>query len=197
MHFKKQLSVDVGCRGRVAAHHETPRGGVGGRLAGGSRSPLGLTCSALPDASRFFPPVLSSRFFNLFCRPAGAPSPSRSHPVLSPGRSCLSLFNDAEPGGGLHLIMDQPRALIGGETQLGTRSTLLMSLRGGEGGRRRGREGRLRPRLGTTTTPGVTVARHSRGSMIYIWDQPFFYQSLQSIVFLHNRLLKYMTLKPS
>ena len=138
MHFKKQLSVDVGCRGRVAAHHETPRGGVGGRLAGGSRSPLGLTCSALPDASRFFPPVLSSRFFNLFCRPAGAPSPSRSHPVLSPGRSCLSLFNDAEPGGGLHLIMDQPRALIGGETQLGTRSTLLMSLRGGEGGRRRG-----------------------------------------------------------
>ena len=106
--------VEEGLHG--CAHHETPWGEVSGRLTGLRRSPLGLPCSALPDASHAFFHLFSRpgwSFFNLFCRPAGSQSTSRSPPVLTPGRPCLSLFNDAEPGGGLHLIMAQPRALIG------------------------------------------------------------------------------------
>ena len=115
-----------------ASHHETPRGGASVRVSGFLRSPPGPTCSALLPPHAFFHLfcVLSSRqrFFNLFCRPAGARS--RSAPVLTPGRPCLSLFNDAEPGGGLHLIMGQPRALIGQRRQLAAVSALLMSLQG-------------------------------------------------------------------
>ena len=124
-----------------APHHETPRGGASVRVSGFLRSPPGPTCSALLPPHAFFHLfcVLSSRqrFFNLFCRPAGARS--RSAPVLTPGRPCLSLFNDAEPLATCNLIMGRPSLFIGRLVSITSVFFVLMSSRCSQevgGGRR-------------------------------------------------------------